>query len=276
MAAGRLRAEPRLRRSALLWLVVGLVLSEAFALPVAAAGHASTLGLGLADAGCWLAVSVFFIGGIALLRLPDGTVLDHYGLPNGLTAIRAWLTFPLILCATLPLPGSSGLYLWAVMGGSTGMLDLADGQIARRVGPVTVLGKALDPSMDVIFFAVAAVGNWLLGILPGWLAAAILVRYLGPFVVTPVVFALGRRPELVATRWGRYNTFGIGVVLLVLLIVRLAGGPVNTFALAVGIPILLPTFALHVVALLRRTIEAPTAAPGGRDQGEGRLSGPAG
>ena len=272
----RLRAEPRLRRSAVLWLALGLALSEGFTVPVAAAAHAGAAGLGLADAGCWLLVSLFFVGGIALLRLPDGTVLDHYGLPNGLTAIRAWLTFPLILCATLPLPGSSGLYLWAVIGGSTGMLDMVDGQLARHVGPVTALGKALDPAMDVIFFATAAAGSWLLGILPGWLAAAILIRYLGPFVVTPVVFALGRRPELVATRWGRYNTFGIGVVLLVLLVVRLAGGPVNAVALAVAIPILLPTLALHVAALWRRTLEAPTVASGGRDPGEGALSGPAG
>ncbi|MHB8717962.1 MAG: CDP-alcohol phosphatidyltransferase family protein [Candidatus Dormibacteria bacterium] len=272
----RLRSSPRLRRSAALWLALGLALSEAFTIPLAVAAHAGVAALILIDAACWLVVGLGLLAGITLLRLPDGTELDRFGLPNGLTALRAWLSFPLILCATLPLPGSSGLYLWAVIGGGTGMLDFADGQIARRVGPVTALGKAFDPAMDVLFFAMAAVGNWLLGILPGWLATAILIRYLGPFLITPVVFLLGRRPELVATRWGRYNTFGIGFVLLVLLLVRLAGGPVNTVALAVGIPVLLPTFALHAVALVRRAREAP-AGPGPDRGPEGRsLSGPAG
>lgn len=259
-AFAMLRASPRLRHSLTLWLITGLALSEGYTIPVAALHDGrSVLPLALGDAACWLFTSVIFVGGATLLRTPDGVRLDHYGLPNGITAIRAWLSFPLILCAALSLPGSTGLYLWCVVGGSTGMLDFVDGYIARRFGPVTALGKAFDPAMDAVFFAVAAVGNYLLGIAPGWLAAAILVRFLGPVALTPVVFLLGRRPELVHTRWGRLNTAGIGLVLFILMIVRISAGPVQQVAIVIAVPLLLPTLILHVVALARRIAEAPTA-----------------
>jgi phosphatidylglycerophosphate synthase len=140
------------------------------------------------------------------------------------------------------------------------MLDFVDGYIARRFGPVTALGKAIDPAMDSVFFGLAAVGAWLLGISPGWLAAGILVRYLAPLLATPFIFLAGKRPELVHTEWGRRNTAGIGLVMFVLMIVRLSGGPVNTVALVIALPLLLPTLALHSLALVRRTVDAPRSA----------------
>ena len=248
-----------LRRSLVLWLATGLVVSEASTLALALLHGGGALPLCLGALACWIFVAAFLAGGTSLLRTPDGARVWVLGVPNGLSALRAWLTYPLILCAALSLPGSLGLYLWISVGGSTGMLDFVDGYVARRFGPVTALGKALDPAMDALFFAVAAVGNWLVGIAPGWLAAGILVRYLGPFLGTPLVFLAGKRPELVHTVWGRRNTAAIGLVLFVLMIVRLIGGPVNTVALAIAIPLLLPTFALHVVALVRRTAQAPRA-----------------
>jgi cardiolipin synthase len=251
----------RLRRSLWWWLAVGLVLSEAFTVPLALLhDHSAVVPLALGAAGWWAIVSLFLVLGAPLLRTPDGARIERYGIPNGLSAIRAWFSFPLILCATLSLPGSIGLYLWCAIGGSTGMLDFVDGWIARRFGPITALGKALDPAMDVLFFAMAAVGNWLLGIAPGWLAAGILFRYLGPFLGTPFIFLAGKRPELVHTVWGRRNTAAIGLVLFVLMIVRLTGGPVNTVALAIALPLLVPTFVLHCIALVRRTVEAPRAS----------------
>jgi phosphatidylglycerophosphate synthase len=259
-AAGLLGASSRLRRSLFIWLAAGIVLSEGFTIPVAALHDgASIVPLALGDAAAWAVASLFLVAGAPLLRTPEGTRVDGYGVPNGLTAIRAWLSFPLILCATLALPGSLGLYIWCAVGGSTAMLDFVDGYIARRFGPVTALGKALDPAMDVLFFAMAAVGGWLLGITPGWLSAGILIRYLAPFVATPVIFIAGKRPELVHTTWGRRNTAGIGLVFFILMIVRLSGGPVNTVALIIAPVLLIPTLVLHTVALVRRTAEAPRA-----------------
>ena len=258
-AATLLRASAGLRRSLAAWLAFGLILTEGFTAALAVLhGTGALLPLALGAAGWWALVGLFLVGGAPLLTTPDGFRIERYGVPNGLSATRAWICFPLILCATLSLPGRLGLYLWCSVGGSAGMLDFVDGYIARRYGPVTALGKALDPAMDVLFFAMAAVGNWLLGIVPGWLAAGILIRYLGPFLVTPFIFLAGKRPELVHTVWGRRNTAGIGLVLFILMIVRLAGGPLNAVALGIAPVLLLPTFLLHCLALVRRITEAPT------------------
>jgi cardiolipin synthase (CMP-forming) len=257
----------RLRRSLLLWLAIGLLVSEGFTVPLAELHDPHSLvPLGLGALASWAVVSLFLVFGAPLLLTPDGVRVDRYGVPNGLTAIRAWVCFPLVVCAAVSLPGSLGLYLWCSVGGSTGMLDFVDGYVARRVGPVTALGKAMDPAMDAVFFGMGGVGSWLLGISPGWLAAGILVRYMGPFVATPFVFLAGKRPELVHTVWGRRNTAAIGLVLFVLMIVRLSGGPVNTVALVIAPLLLVPTFVLHSVALVHRTVDAPRAArpPGPR------------
>ncbi len=222
-------------------------------------GH-STITLALiATAVWWLAVSVGLVGGAAMLRTPDGTPVDRYGIPNGLTALRGYACVPLLFVATLSLPGRLALALWGGIGGSVGLLDAVDGFIARRYGPVTVLGKAMDPFGDAIYFAVGAVGCWALGIAPLWLAILVVARYAGPVILTPLVLLTGRRPELVFTVWGRRNTGLTGLVLFILYWVRLFGGPVDVVALIIALPTLVPTALLHFAALMRRVAESPRA-----------------
>lgn len=209
----------------------------------------------------WIAILVLFIAGPALLETPDGRPLDHYGVPNGLTALRAWMSIPLLFVAILPLPGKLALMLWAGVGGAVGLLDAVDGAIARRFGPVSVLGKAIDPFGDALFFVIAAVGSYFLGILPLWLMALIAVRYAAPLLITPFVFLTHRRPELVYTVWGRRNTMLTGVVLFLLFWVRVANGPVELIALIVALPTFVPTAILHFIALAQRTRAAPVTDP---------------
>jgi cardiolipin synthase len=262
-----LRRSRHLRRSLLFWTGFGLVLIEAFAVGVAQMDSARSARLAaLAAAGWWLLISVVLAGGIPLLRTPDGRRIDYIGVPNGLTALRAWSCYPLLLCATLTLPGEVGLILWCAIGGSAGLLDMVDGYIARRVGPLTELGRALDPAGDAVFFSMAAVGNIALGIVPGWLGGLLLVRYLGPLLATPIVFATRRRPELVYTEWGRRNTLATGIVLFVCMWVRIFSGPVGLVALVVGAPLLGTSTVLHFASLARRAYEAPVVRERRRDR----------
>ena len=259
-SADRLHRSRRLRRSLLVWLAGGLASAEAFSLAIAAL-HGGGWAVAVLGALVWWAlIAVVMTGGAAMLVRPDGAPVDTYGVPNGLSALRAWYCLPLLLCATWSLPGRLGFLLWVTVGGAVGMLDFVDGYVARRFGPVTKLGMAIDPAMDVLFFSVAAVGSVRLGILTWWIAALVLVRYLGPLVLTPVVFLLGRRPELVHTVWGRRNTALIGLVLFVSMLVRVFSGPVALVDAAVGLPLLVPTCVLHFGALLRRVTAAPVAA----------------
>ena len=236
------------------------MLDEAFAVGVVLVhGVSALVPAVLATFGWWLLILVVVLGGAALLQTPAGRDLDHYGVPNGLTALRAWACVPLLLVAILSLPGRLALMLWAGVGGMVGLLDGVDGAIARRYGPVSVLGKAIDPFGDALFFVVGALGCYLLGIVPLWLMALIVFRYAAPVLVTPFVFLAHRRPELVHTVWGRRNTILTGVVFFTLFWVRVAGGPVWLAALCVALPTLVPTGVLHFVALARRALTAPTA-----------------
>ena len=236
------------------------MLTEAFAVSVARVHSPSAMAPAAAVTfGWWVLVTLVFVGGAALLDTPDGVPVDHYGIPNGLTALRAWGCVPLLAVAVFSLPGRLGLLLWVIVGGAVGMLDAVDGVIARRFGPVTVLGKAMDPFGDALFFLAAALGCYLLGIAPLWLAALIAFRYAAPVLATPFVFLARRRPELVHTVWGRRNTVLTGFVVFVLVLVLFAGGPVWLAALIVGLPTLVPTLLLHFVSLVQRAIDAPVA-----------------
>ncbi|MFN2451539.1 MAG: CDP-alcohol phosphatidyltransferase family protein, partial [Candidatus Dormibacteria bacterium] len=194
----------------------------------------------------------------------------RYGIPNGLTALRAWFCLPLILDASLRLPGELALILWCSTGFAAGMLDYVDGLIARRVGPITELGRAMDPAMDSLFFSMAAVGNLELGIVPPWLTVVLLVRYLGPFLLTPLVLLAGRRPELVHTAWGRRNTALVGLTLFACMWTRIFRGPVDLVALAVGLPLVVPTMLLHFINLARRTAASPRVTSGALAELNGR------
>jgi phosphatidylglycerophosphate synthase len=258
-AFGLLRTRPALRRSLARWLTAGLVFIEAYAIGIAQLVSArAALLAALGAALWWVVIGLVLVGGAPLLRIfPDGRRIDYYGWPNGLTAVRAWSCMPLLLTAALPLRGDLGFALWCSMGGPLGLLDAVDGIIARRVGPLTELGRALDPAGDALFFATAAIGGALVGILPWWLCGLIDLRYIGPLLATPVVFLSHRRPELSHTHWGRRNTIAVGWVFFILMWVRLFHGPVGVVAVILGVPLVGGTLVLYVADLVQRTREAP-------------------
>jgi cardiolipin synthase len=258
-ALGRLRASRHLRGSFAVWSGLGLVLTEALGTGVAQMD--SRRAVAVAAVLCfawWLLVSAVLAGGAALLTPPHGgPPVDHYGVPNGLTALRAYAVVPLVITVSVSTPGRTGFVIWCAVAGSTGLLDAVDGFIARRVGPLTELGRAFDPGMDALFFSAGFYSAWRLGIVPLWLMVFTYVRYLGPLLATPIVLLARRRPELVHTTWGRRNTLYTGAVIFTLMWVRIAGGPVDAVALGTGIPLLGVSALLHFVALGRRAHRAP-------------------
>jgi phosphatidylglycerophosphate synthase len=267
-ALARFRTSGHLRASFAFWAGVGLIFTEALGCGVAQMD--SRQAVYVAAILCfawWLFVSAVLAGGAALLTPPHGgDYIDYYGVPNGLTALRAYAVVPLVITVTVSTPGRTAFVIWCAIAGSTGLLDVVDGFIARRVGPLTELGRAFDPGMDSLFFSAAAYAAWRLGIVPLWLMIFIYVRYLGPLLATPIVFLARRRPELVHTVWGRRNTLYIGALIFVLMWVRIAGGPVGAVALGAGVPILGISALLHFVALGERTYHAPVVRERRRDR----------
>jgi len=131
------------------------------------------------------------------------------GPANQVTLARAYLAAPAFIYARDP----HGLGLLAVTVAVAGVTDLADGTVARRFQQPSSIGGALDPVVDGLFFGAVGVGLWLGAAYPGWLAAAVALRYAMPALAGAVLLAAGRNPELRHTFFGQLSTTLIGVLL---------------------------------------------------------------
>lgn len=97
---------------------------------------------------------------------------DIYTLANIITVLRLMLV-PFFFAVLIS--GRSDLlafFLFALAGST----DWLDGQIARRTGTVTEIGKAIDPLVDRLLLAAGVVGLFLVGRLPLWIPLLLLVR----------------------------------------------------------------------------------------------------
>ncbi|MFN2451864.1 MAG: hypothetical protein ABR541_05890, partial [Candidatus Dormibacteria bacterium] len=116
-AAGLLRERPALRHSFLGWTGFGLLFTIGASTGVAALhDRGGLVPVILGAVAWWLFVCLFVLGGAPLLIDPQGRHAGRYGIPNGLTALRAWFCLPLILDASLRLPGELALILWCSTG----------------------------------------------------------------------------------------------------------------------------------------------------------------
>ena len=93
--------------------------------------------------------------------------------------------------------------------------DRLDGDLARRRGLVTDVGKMADPIADKALTGTALVGLSALDLLPWWVTVVILARELG---ITLLRFWVIRHGVIPASRGGKYKTFlqtvAIGLYLL--------------------------------------------------------------
>ncbi|HUY97018.1 MAG TPA: CDP-alcohol phosphatidyltransferase family protein [Verrucomicrobiae bacterium] len=259
----RVGSETTLQRSLAAWAALGLVAAVGGSLAVAAlagpaelrgvAGNGAWIGL-----GWWVLVSLGVAAGSPLLVDPaSGERFQGLGAPNGLTALRAYLCAPVVLCALLP-DRTLGRELFLAVASPVALLDAADGFVARRAQLVTVLGRALDPIMDTLFFSLCAGATLLLGLIPAWLALLVLARYALPGVAFLAIYpGLRRRPTMVATSFGKASTLVVSVTLLVSALLVLGGGPSGAFQVAAAVPIAALAMA-HFSVLARRARAAAT------------------
>lgn len=134
--------------------------------------------------------------------------------PNRLTVIRIVLA-PLFL----------GLLLWdfpfhtlvaGLVFGAAALTDLFDGQIARRQGLVTNLGKFLDPLADKMLTTAAFLGFLAMGRLNVWAVMIILSR---EFMVTSVRLVAAREGNVVAADiFGKAKTVAQFVAIIFMLV----------------------------------------------------------
>jgi cardiolipin synthase len=137
------------------------------------------------------------------------------GDPSPRTGTGAILTVPNVLSilrlACIPLFvyllfGRENRAAAAWLFGVLGMTDWVDGQLARRLGQVSDLGKVLDPVADRLLLLVGIPCILIDGSAPLWFGVAVLAREALVAGTTLVLAAMGAR-RIDVTWWGKLGTF---------------------------------------------------------------------
>lgn len=207
------KARPDLVRELRLARRAGLLVAVAVGLALGAEGVPTMLAawsLGLA----WLVICGWTWAELGLVRHPrTGAPAPHIGPANLMTLFRGWAVVPVGLIA-LYRPGPT--LAWVVLCLLAGFTDLFDGTVAIRLGHESRLGRLLDPVLDAFFFSATgfALARW--GLLPGWMAVLVALRYFIPVIGgLALLFIRGRSLPVRHTPWGQRSTFAIALTLLV-------------------------------------------------------------
>ncbi len=147
---------------------------------------------------------------------PGAAGASTWNLANGLTALRLALV-PVFGWLLLHESGvDAGWRIAAFVAFATASVtDRFDGELARRRGLVTDVGKIADPIADKALIGMALVGLSLLDELSWWVTAVIMLREIG---VTALRFVVIRHGVMPASRGGKVKTLlqGLAIGLYVL------------------------------------------------------------
>lgn len=135
---------------------------------------------------------------------------DVYTLANIITVLRLVLV-PFFFAVMISEKSDVLAFILFALAAST---DWLDGQIARRTGTVTELGKAIDPLVDRLLIAAGVVGLYLDRRLPLWVVVFLLLRD---------VYLLSGASWLARARAGRVPVLFIGKMTTTVLLVGFSG-----------------------------------------------------
>jgi CDP-diacylglycerol---glycerol-3-phosphate 3-phosphatidyltransferase len=205
---------------------------------------------------------------------PPGLV----NIANVLTVVRILLVPVFVVCL---FAGGTGWRLAALaVFVVASVTDLLDGRLARSRGLVTDFGKIADPIADKALTGAALISLSVLGELPGWVTALILIREVG---VTVLRFVVIRRGVIAASQGGKLKTL-LQVAAICLYILPASLSPpawVREVVMAVAVVVTLVTgvdYAVRAVRLYRgpagsRAAANGTSASGGNGGSDGNGGG---
>lgn len=149
-------------------------------------------------------------------------------LPNALTLSRLLLAIPL---GILILRGD---FSWAVgVGILAGVTDALDGYFARRLNAFSRWGAALDPIADKILITVAFLSFAQAGLIPWYLALAVITRDLVIVIGAACYYKLVGPFEFAATSMSKFNMF-VQICFCVLVLVNQVVATIPPFAMTIG------------------------------------------
>lgn len=139
-----------------------------------------------------------------------------YNIANALTLLRL-IVVPLFAVILLADRGANPTWRWWAAGLfiAAALTDLLDGDLARRHGLITDVGKVADPIADKALTGAALVGLSLLGELPWWATVIVVGRELGVTLLRLWVLRYG---VIAASRGGKLKTLlqllGLGLLIM--------------------------------------------------------------
>jgi CDP-diacylglycerol--glycerol-3-phosphate 3-phosphatidyltransferase len=181
-----------------------------------------------------------------------------WNLANGLTAVRLVLV-PVFGWLLLHEGGQDAAWRLGafVAFAVASVTDRLDGELARRRGLVTDVGKIADPIADKALIGTALVGLSLLGELWWWVTAVVMVREIG---VTALRFVVIRHGVMPASRGGKVKTLLQGMAIaLYLLPQEWVPKLVPAVVMAVALVVTVVTGIDYVVRAVRLRRTSPRA-----------------
>ncbi len=185
---------------------------------------------------------------------------DVWTVANVITVLRLILV-PFCFTVLIRDEGSDVL-AFALYAGAAGT-DWIDGQIARRTGTVTTIGKVIDPLVDRLLIASGVLGLYLIDRLPLWMLVVLVTR---DVYLLHGAYRLERhRLRMPVTLAGKATTAvlltGLSLMILSWPVVPVAGRDVlaGLLIVYVGIALSLST-AVHYTVVARRLVAKGTDA----------------
>lgn len=139
---------------------------------------------------------------VPLLLPLAGNGVTQVNLPNLLTTLRILMVPAVVL---LLARGSYAPAMWLFL--ACGVTDALDGYIARRYGLITQLGAILDPIADKLLIIAPVIVLATKGLLPWWLAFAIVCRDLVIVAGAGCWYRKAGRLDMAPSLPGKINTF---------------------------------------------------------------------
>jgi cardiolipin synthase (CMP-forming) len=148
-------------------------------------------------------------------------------IPNAISAVRL-LMVPVFAALIV-----HGYDIWALaVLAFAGFSDWLDGMLARRLNQISRIGQMLDPAADRLFILVTLVGLVWRGVLPLWLAIALLARDALMVLVFAILARFGYAPPPV-NFVGKSATFAL-LYAFPLLLFSAIEGAAGTIAFVLG------------------------------------------
>ncbi len=166
------------------------------------------------------AFTIFSLRNMKLFRRPDGREVCRFEAANALTAVRIFLVPPVLVLLNHGYM-MQGAILWLI----AELTDVADGFVARRFRQETDFGLMLDPVGDIM--ATISVFTWLFvsGMVPSWLFALLVARYVQFFAGLAILSLTRRLPKLHATTAGKAAGVVQGAIIMFILLRTALGDP---------------------------------------------------